>query len=146
MVDQPWDEALRSMLGDHGLVGIQDRDGNIRVERREVELARVEREAQVLRAALDEFARSGNVRIETLEASSAVRASSELTRLASDLVAARGGLRELRNRYSDDYPPIQGLLREIVVLEANYRRGLADPLAQLEMRAAELRRLGEVRP
>jgi len=112
IVDQPWDEALRTILSDHGLVGVQDAEGNIRVERRDLMPATIERDLRDLRAAWEEWA-NGTARIEVLQVIPAARASSELSALVSDLVTARAELRVLRDRYADDYPPIQDVLREI---------------------------------
>jgi hypothetical protein len=60
---------------------------------------------------------SGNVSIEQLEAIPATAESQELRSIVGDLVRAREQLQVLRDRYSDDYPPIQDLLSTIEAIE-----------------------------
>jgi hypothetical protein len=60
---------------------------------------------------------SGNVSIEQLEAIPVAAESLELRTILRDLVGAREELRVLRDRYSDDYPPIQELLSTIESIE-----------------------------
>jgi len=69
-----------------------------------------------LEAVLVEVER-GNVSIEDLEAIPVAAESRELRSAVSDLVRAREQLRVLRDRYSDDYPPIQDLLATIETVE-----------------------------
>jgi len=70
-----------------------------------------------LQAALDEIDRTGTVSIPALELIPLVRESSELTRALAELVDARAELRVLRDRYSDDYQPVQDLLFGIQSIE-----------------------------
>lgn len=59
----------------------------------------------------------GQVRIEALELVPAAANSSELRNILDELVEARSQLRVLRDRYSDDYPPIQDWLTNIESIE-----------------------------
>jgi capsular exopolysaccharide synthesis family protein len=82
-----------------------------------VELDEVNRSRARLRRALDESEEAGEISIESLEVIPAARESSELQRILDDLVTARSQLRVYRNRYSDDYQPVQELLRQIETME-----------------------------
>jgi capsular exopolysaccharide synthesis family protein len=70
-----------------------------------------------LQTAMASFEDAGEVRIEALEVIPAARESSELRRIMDDLVDARSELRVLRDRYSDDYPPVQELVTQINSIE-----------------------------
>jgi uncharacterized protein involved in exopolysaccharide biosynthesis len=82
-----------------------------------LELDEVRRDRDGLRAALQSSEGSGEVRIEALEMIPSARASSELGRILDDLVDDRSSLRVLRNRYSDDYPPVREVLERIESIE-----------------------------
>jgi capsular exopolysaccharide synthesis family protein len=82
-----------------------------------IEIDQVRRDRDRLQTVLEEINRTGVVRIEALELIPLVRESSELTRALSELVEARSELRVLRDRYSDDYPPLQDLLASIESIE-----------------------------
>lgn len=82
-----------------------------------LELDDKRRDRDRLRAALESFEDAGEVRIEALEVIPSARESSELRRILDDLVDARSELRVLRDRYSDDYPPVQDILSQIQSIE-----------------------------
>ena len=106
-----------------------------------VELDEVRRDRQRMQQVVDEISQSG-VRIEALEAIPAAASSSELRGLLTELVAARAQVRALRDRYSDDFPPVQELLTRIGTLEAEtipfVARGI---LLQLGVREGQLQSL-----
>ncbi len=81
-----------------------------------VELGQVRADRARLQATLDSLA-VGAVRIEALEVIPAAATSSELRGLLGALVEARSELRALRDRYADDYPPIQDLVVRIETIE-----------------------------
>ena len=81
-----------------------------------VQVEQLRRDRARLQAIADGFG-EGDVRIEALEVIPAAAASSELRVILSDLVEARSELRVLRDRYADDYPPIQDRLVQIATLE-----------------------------
>jgi len=81
-----------------------------------IEVEQLRRDRQRLQAIVDEF-QNGEVRIEALEIIPAAAASSELRRILDELVEARSELRVYRDRYADDYPPIQDLLVQISTIE-----------------------------
>ncbi|MDH3424052.1 MAG: polysaccharide biosynthesis tyrosine autokinase, partial [Gemmatimonadota bacterium] len=82
-----------------------------------MELEDVRRERDRLEAALESFEEDGEVRIEALEVIPSARESSELRRILDDLVDARSELRVFRDRYADDYLPVQELLRQVESIE-----------------------------
>ncbi|MDZ7778642.1 MAG: polysaccharide biosynthesis tyrosine autokinase [Gemmatimonadota bacterium] len=82
----------------------------------QVELETVRRDRQRLEEVVESFETEG-VRIEALEAIPSVTSSSELGVLLTELVEARSELRALRERYSDEFPPVQDLLDRINTLE-----------------------------
>jgi len=84
--------------------------------RMKVDLEQLRRDRQRLQAIVDSLPQSG-VRIEALEGIPAVAASVELRPILDELVNNRSQLRVLRDRYSDDYPPIQELLTRIRTIE-----------------------------
>ena len=89
--------------------------------------------------ALAEESRAGNVRIEALEVVPSAANSSELRILLDALVQARSELRVLRDRYSDDYPPIQNLLATISSLETGaIPRVVSGILTTLDAQMADL--------
>jgi len=69
-----------------------------------------------LRSALERMDTAG-VRVEALEAVEIARASTELSAVLQELVSARSELRVYRDRYADEYPPIQELLGRIGTIE-----------------------------
>jgi capsular exopolysaccharide synthesis family protein len=83
-----------------------------------VEVEELERDRVRLQEILDEIDQ-GTVRIEALELVEAAASSSELRRILDELVDTRSELRALRDRYADDYPPIQDLLAEIQSIEGS---------------------------
>jgi capsular exopolysaccharide synthesis family protein len=72
-----------------------------------------------LRASLESFEESGEVRIEALEMIPETANSSELRRSIDELIDARAELRALSDRYSPDYPPIQDLAVQIESIESS---------------------------
>ena len=84
--------------------------------RMKVEVEQIRRDRLRLQEVLRALPESG-VRIETLEVIPAAAQSSELRVTLDELVQARSELRTLRDRYSDDYPPVQELLTRIGTLE-----------------------------
>jgi capsular exopolysaccharide synthesis family protein len=81
-----------------------------------VEVEQLQRDQARLQEIIDEFG-SGDVRIEALEVIPAASTSSELRRILDELVEARSELRVLRDRYQDDYAPIQALLTQVETIE-----------------------------
>ncbi|MEQ1858059.1 MAG: polysaccharide biosynthesis tyrosine autokinase, partial [Longimicrobiales bacterium] len=82
-----------------------------------IEYEQVRRDRLRLQAARDEFA-NGPVRIEALEVIPPAAEASELRRILDELVVARSQLRVYRDRYADDYPPVQDLLVQIETIES----------------------------
>ena len=82
----------------------------------QVDLESVRRDRQRLADVVESFETEG-IRIEALEAIPSVTTSSELGSLLGELVEARAELRGLRERYSDDFAPVRGLLQRISTLE-----------------------------
>lgn len=99
------------------------------------------RDRQQLGAAFDSI-QAGQVRVEALEAIPAVARSSEMQVVLNDLVQARAGLRVLRDRYNDNYPPIQEALAQIENIESEaiprLVRGVLQQLAVEEAQTGEL--------
>lgn len=81
-----------------------------------VEVEQLQRDQARLQEIIGDFG-SGDVRIEALEVIPAASTSSELRRILDELVEARSELRVLRDRYADDYPPIQALLTQVETIE-----------------------------
>lgn len=81
-----------------------------------VELEQIRRDMARLQAVRDGFG-NGPVQVEALEVIPAAAGSSELRRILDELVQARSELRAYRDRYADDYPPVQDLLVRIGTLE-----------------------------
>lgn len=80
-----------------------------------------------------------SVRIEALEVIPAAAASSELRVILDELVDARSQLRVLRQRYADDYVPIQDLLAQIQSIETeSIPRVVNGVISELRSREAEL--------
>jgi capsular exopolysaccharide synthesis family protein len=99
----------------------------------------VRRDRQRLSSALESFDDAGEVRIEALEVIPSARESSELRRILDDLVDVRSELRVLRDRYSDDYPPVQELLGQIRSIEHQaIPRVVGGIIEQLDQQAAGL--------
>lgn len=101
----------------------------------QVQVQQHSRDRERLQRIVDDFDR-GLVRVEALELVPAASTSSELRVLLSDLVEARSQLRVLRDRYQDDYRPIQDLLAQIETLETQsiptVVQGIIDELATQE--------------
>jgi succinoglycan biosynthesis transport protein ExoP len=100
-----------------------------------IEYEQIRRDRMRLQAVRNEFA-NGPVRIEALEVIPATAGSSELRRILDELVQARSALRVYRDRYADDYPPIQDLLVQIETIESRavpqVVDGILDELATQE--------------
>lgn len=101
-----------------------------------IQLDQLRRDRTRLQSVLDDITAAGEVRIEALELIPAAARSSELRRILDDLVDARSNLRALRDRYADDYPPVQDLLVQIGTIERNaiprVVRGIIDELSAEE--------------
>jgi succinoglycan biosynthesis transport protein ExoP len=103
-----------------------------------LEFEQVRRDRLRLQAAVAEFG-NGPIRIEALEVIPAAAGSSELRRILDELVQARSELRVYRNRYADDYPPVQDLLVRMESLEARAIPQVVNGiLGQLQEREADL--------
>ena len=103
-----------------------------------VQVEQLRRDRARLQAIADDFG-EGSVRIEALEIVPAAASSSELRRILDDLVEARSELRVYRDRYADDYPPIQNLLAEIESIERNaIPRVVNGIISELAAREAEM--------
>jgi succinoglycan biosynthesis transport protein ExoP len=81
-----------------------------------VSLDQLKSDRRRLRAILDSIP-AGGVRVEALEAIGALGGSAQLRAMLQELVQARAELRTLRDRYTDDYPPIQLALQRINRIE-----------------------------
>lgn len=104
-----------------------------------LELDDKRRDRDRLRSALQSFEDAGEVRIEALEVIPSARESSELRRILDDLVDARSELRVLRDRYSDDYPPVQELLSQIRSIEQqSIPRVVTGVIEQLDVQIRDL--------
>ena len=83
---------------------------------------------------------AGQVRIEALELVPAAANSSELRNILDELVEARSQLRVLRDRYSDDYPPIQDWLTSIRSIETDaIPRVVSGIISELSTQEQDLR-------
>lgn len=103
-----------------------------------LELDQLRRDQRRLRTVAEDFD-EGDVRIEALEIIPAAAASTELRTLLNELVEARAELRALRDRYSDDYPPVQDLLARIETLQRDAIPNVVDGiLAELASQQANL--------
>jgi capsular exopolysaccharide synthesis family protein len=81
----------------------------------------------------------GAVRVEALEAIGAVGSSAEMQQALGELVGLRGQLRTLRNDYTDDFPTIQTVLRQIATLEQEtIPRMVTALIAQLRTHESDL--------
>ncbi|MCG6957712.1 MAG: polysaccharide biosynthesis tyrosine autokinase, partial [Gemmatimonadetes bacterium] len=107
-----------------------------------VDLAQMQQDRQQLQRAVDSLPQ-GNVRIEALEMIPEVNNSSELKQALAELVTLRAQLRTLRNDYTDDYPPVQDLLRQIATLEHQTIPRMTNALIT-ELRAQENQLSGTV--
>lgn len=104
-----------------------------------LQLDDVRRDKNRLQAALQGFEDSGEVQIDALEVIPAAQQSSELRRILDDLVDARSELRVLRDRYSDDYAPVQDLLAQIQSIEQqSLPRVVRGIIQQLELQEQSL--------
>jgi capsular exopolysaccharide synthesis family protein len=81
-----------------------------------VEVEELRRDRTRLQLIVDDFG-VAPVRIESLEVIGAAAQSSELRKILDELVDLRSRIRVLRDRYADDYPPIQDLMVQIESLE-----------------------------
>jgi uncharacterized protein involved in exopolysaccharide biosynthesis len=103
-----------------------------------IEVEQLARDRARLQTALDSF-RDDPARTETLEVIEAATGSSELRSMLHALVEARSELRVLRDRYNDDYGPIQDLTIQITTLETvaipRVIRGILDELEAREQEA-----------
>lgn len=84
-----------------------------------VQVEQLRRDRVRLESAVNSFQSEGSVRIEALEIIPAAASSSELRVILNELVDARSQLRALRQRYEDDYPPIQDLLAQVANIEGD---------------------------
>lgn len=98
----------------------------------------LQRDRTRLQATLEGFG-DGPIRIEALELIPAAAGSSELRSILDQLLEARSELRALRDRYADDYPPIQDLLVQIRTLESGaIPRVVQGIIAELATREREM--------
>jgi capsular exopolysaccharide synthesis family protein len=104
-----------------------------------VEVEQLRQDRERLQELIEELERTGEVSVPALEAIPALSRATELRGLLGELVSARSELRVFRDRYSDDYPPIQELLARIETIEEEtipqLVRGL---LAEVDVRIDEL--------
>ncbi|MEM7414173.1 MAG: polysaccharide biosynthesis tyrosine autokinase [Gemmatimonadota bacterium] len=104
----------------------------------QVQVQEISRDRSRLQAVADGFGEEP-VRIEALEMIPAAAASSELSQILGDLVDVRSELRSLRDRYTDDYGPIQDLRAQIRSIEEEaVPRVVNGLMAALETRQQEL--------
>ncbi|MEX0837109.1 MAG: hypothetical protein WD101_02165, partial [Gemmatimonadota bacterium] len=101
----------------------------------QVELETIRRDRERLADVVASFDTEG-VRIEALETIPSVGQSSEMSVVLQELVQARSELRALRERYSDDFAPVQDLRERIRTLETQTVPQLARGILQ-EMNARE---------
>lgn len=95
----------------------------------QVELETIRRDRERLADVVAAFDSEG-VRIEALEAIPSVATSTEMAVVLQELVQARSELRALRERYSDDFPPVQAAQARIETLETETIPGLARGILQ----------------
>lgn len=104
-----------------------------------VDLEQLRRDRTRLRELADQIIETGEVQIPALEAIPAASGNAELQRVLNELVEARSQLRVFRDRYSDEYPPIQELLTRIETIEEETVPRLVEGiLAELEIRRDQL--------
>mgnify|MGYP001040829046 CR=1 FL=1 len=107
----------------------------------QMELESVRRDRSRLQSILEQLPDS-SIPVESLEAIPTAAASRELQEALNDLVGLRSQLRVLRDRYSDEYPPVQETLTRIrsISTETVPRivRSLLQELTQQEERMAAL--------
>jgi len=105
-----------------------------------IQLEEIRRDRERLSRAMAQGEQGGGVRIEALEVIPAAAGSSELRRILDELVGVRSQLRVLRDRYADDYPPIQDLLVQANTIETRSIPQVAERiLEELEMQERDLR-------
>ena len=103
-----------------------------------IEVEELRRDRNRLESALEGF-ESGPVRIEALEIIPAATSSAELRTILEELVEARAELRALRERYADDYGPIQDVLARINTLETSaLPNAVQGIIAELHTRQAQM--------
>ena len=103
-----------------------------------VDLGQVTRDRERLRSIQDTLAQ-GTLRIESLQSVAAATSSLELNQVLQELVQARAQLRALRDRYSDEYPPVQDQLTRIHTIETEaVPRVLSNILGELDGKQKEL--------
>jgi len=107
---------------------------------RKVQLDELEHDRQAIERALGEA--DGELSVLGLELVPAVKESSELSRALQDLTNKRAELHALRQRYTDEHPPVQRLIDDIRVLEDSVIPQLANLLIQdLRVREDQLREI-----
>ncbi|MFO8175896.1 MAG: hypothetical protein R6T96_16550, partial [Longimicrobiales bacterium] len=105
---------------------------------RRVELDEVSRDLDRLANILDSIPEAG-IRVESFQLIPAVRASSELQGALGELTQARAELRSLLQDFTDDYPPVQQLRRNIRDLETvTLPRLTRSLITELQSRRREL--------
>jgi len=100
-----------------------------------VDLEQTRHDRQQLQRAVDSLSQ-GPIRIESLEMVPEVNNSAELKQALAELVTLRAQLRTLRNDYTDDYPPVQDLLKRIATIEHQTVPRMANALVT-ELRSKE---------
>lgn len=104
-----------------------------------VQVEQLRRDRARLEATVNSFQSEGSVRIESLEVIPAAASSSELRVILNELVEARSQLRVLRQRYEDDYSPIQDLLAQVANIESDaIPRVVNGIIADLASRESEM--------
>jgi capsular exopolysaccharide synthesis family protein len=106
-----------------------------------VDVEQLRRDRARLQEVIDAFPTTG-VRIEAIEVIPAAAQSTELRVVLNELVEARSELRALRERYADDYPPVQDALGRIETLEQRTIPQLAQGIvAQLAVQESQMQSL-----
>lgn len=94
-----------------------------------VEIEQIRRDRARLQAVRDNFG-TGPIQIEALEVIPSASGSSELRRILDELINVRSELRALRDRYADDYPPLQEVLARMANLETRAVPQVVDGLLE----------------
>ncbi len=103
-----------------------------------VDVGQIARDRERLQSIADTLAQ-GTMSLEALQGVAAATSSLELSRVLQELVDARAQLRALRDRYSDDYPPVQDQLTRIHTIETEaVPRVLTSILSELSTRQRSL--------
>jgi len=107
----------------------------------QTQLEEVRRDRARIVAVLDQLPGEG-APVESLEGIPAASNSRELEQVLDELVTLRGDLRLLRQRYSDEYPPIRDLLEQIQTLTGQtiprILQGLVRELSDREARLTSM--------